>query len=55
MCKDVELSYRMSAPRWKMKFVPEAWSTTRIQSTLSQYLKKKYKFAFWRVLVSQEP
>jgi GT2 family glycosyltransferase len=48
--EDIELSYRMSARGWKMKFVPEAVVYHTHPDTLSRYLKKKYKFAFWRVL-----
>ncbi len=48
--EDVELSYRMSARGWKMKFVPEAIVYHTHPDTLSKYLKKKYKFAYWRVL-----
>jgi cellulose synthase/poly-beta-1,6-N-acetylglucosamine synthase-like glycosyltransferase len=48
--EDVELSYRMSARGWKMKFVPRAIVYHTHPDTLSRYLKKKYKFAFWRVL-----
>ena len=48
--EDVELSYRMSARRWKMKFAPAAIVYHTHPDTLSRYLKKKYKFAFWRVL-----
>jgi glycosyltransferase involved in cell wall biosynthesis len=48
--EDVELSYRMSARDWKMKFAPLAVVYHTHPSTFSQYLKKKYKFAFWRVL-----
>jgi GT2 family glycosyltransferase len=48
--EDIELSYRMSARGWKMKFVPTAIVYHTHPSTLSGYLKKKYKFAFWRVL-----
>jgi GT2 family glycosyltransferase len=48
--EDIELSYRMSARGWKMKFVPEAIVYHTHPSTFSSYLKKKYKFAFWRVL-----
>src|ERR1700733_15645683 len=48
--EDVELSYRMSARGWKMKFVPAAVVYHTHPNTLWQYLKKKYKFAFWRVL-----
>jgi glycosyltransferase involved in cell wall biosynthesis len=48
--EDVELSYRMSARGWKMKFVPTAIVYHTHPATFSSYLKKKYKFAFWRVL-----
>jgi cellulose synthase/poly-beta-1,6-N-acetylglucosamine synthase-like glycosyltransferase len=48
--EDVELSYRMSARGWKMKFAPAAVVYHTHPDTLSAYLKKKYKFAFWRVL-----
>jgi cellulose synthase/poly-beta-1,6-N-acetylglucosamine synthase-like glycosyltransferase len=48
--EDVELSYRMSARGWKMKFAPNAIVYHTHPNTLSSYLKKKYKFAFWRVL-----
>jgi GT2 family glycosyltransferase len=48
--EDVELSYRMSARGWKMKFVPGAIVYHTHPATFSSYLKKKYKFAFWRVL-----
>jgi GT2 family glycosyltransferase len=48
--EDIELSYRMSVRGWKMKFVPKAIVYHTHPETLSQYLKKKYKFAFWRVL-----
>jgi len=48
--EDVELSYRMSARGWKMKFVPAAIVYHTHPGTFSSYLKKKYKFAFWRVL-----
>lgn len=48
--EDVELSYRMSARGWKMKFVPQAIVYHTHPDKLSSYLKKKYKFAFWRML-----
>src|ERR1700678_1866010 len=48
--EDIELSYRMSARGWKMKFVPSAIVYHTHPDTISRYLKKKYKFAFWRVL-----
>ncbi|MCU1301033.1 MAG: glycosyl transferase [Candidatus Sulfotelmatobacter sp.] len=48
--EDIELSYRMSARGWKMKFAPAAVVFHTHPDTLSAYLRKKYKFAFWRVL-----
>ncbi|MGA8272582.1 MAG: glycosyltransferase [Candidatus Sulfotelmatobacter sp.] len=48
--EDIELSYRMSARGWTMKFVPAAIVFHTHPDTLWAYLKKKYKFAFWRVL-----
>jgi glycosyltransferase involved in cell wall biosynthesis len=48
--EDIELSYRMSARGWKMKFVPTAIVYHTHPNTFLSYLKKKYKFAFWRVL-----
>jgi glycosyltransferase involved in cell wall biosynthesis len=48
--EDVELSYRMSARGWKMKFVPAAIVYHTHPDTFLGYLKKKHKFAFWRVL-----
>jgi len=48
--EDVELSYRMSARGWKMKFVPGAIVYHTHPDRFWLYLKKKYKFAFWRML-----
>ncbi len=48
--EDIELSYRMSARGWKMKFVPDAIVYHTHPDSFWRYLKKKYKFAFWRVL-----
>jgi len=48
--EDIELSYRMSARGWKMKFAPAAIVYHTHPDSLWRYLKKKYKFAFWRVL-----
>jgi cellulose synthase/poly-beta-1,6-N-acetylglucosamine synthase-like glycosyltransferase len=48
--EDAELSYRMAARGWKMKFMPEAVVYHSHPQTLSEYLRKKYKFAFWRVV-----
>lgn len=47
--EDAELSYRMSACGWKMKFAPRAAVYHSHPHTLHQYLRKKYKFAFWRM------
>jgi GT2 family glycosyltransferase len=48
--EDVELSYRMSARGWLMKFAPAAIVYHTHPDSFWSYLKKKYKFAFWRVL-----
>jgi GT2 family glycosyltransferase len=48
--EDIELSYRMSALGWKMKFAPAAIVYHTHPDTFWCYLKKKYKFAYWRVL-----
>jgi len=48
--EDIELSYRMSARGWKMKFAPRAVVYHTHPDTLGRYLRKKYKFAFWRML-----
>jgi glycosyltransferase involved in cell wall biosynthesis len=48
--EDVELSYRMSARDWTMKFVPAAIVYHTHPDRLWWYLHKKYKFALWRVL-----
>ena len=48
--EDIELSYRMSARGWKMKFAPAAVVCHTHPDGFWRYLKKKYKFAFWRVL-----
>lgn len=48
--EDVELSYRMSARGWKMKFAPDAIVYHTHPDRLVSYLRKKRKFAFWRML-----
>lgn len=48
--EDVELSYRMSARGWQMRFAPKAIVYHQHPDSLGSYLKKKFKFAFWRVL-----
>ena len=48
--EDIELSYRMSARGWKMKFAPAAVVYHTHPDGFWKYMRKKYKFAFWRVL-----
>jgi cellulose synthase/poly-beta-1,6-N-acetylglucosamine synthase-like glycosyltransferase len=48
--EDVDLSYRMAARGWKMKFARGGIVYHTHPDTIRAYLKKKYKFAFWRVL-----
>ncbi len=48
--EDIELSYRMSAREWVMRYAPEAAVYHTHPDSFWRYLKKKYKFAFWRVL-----
>ena len=48
--EDIELSYRMSARNWKMRFAPDAIVYHQHPDSCSRYVKKKFKFAFWRVL-----
>jgi glycosyltransferase involved in cell wall biosynthesis len=48
--EDVELSYRMSSQGYKMVFNPRAVVYHIHPSGLWNYLRKKYKFAYWRML-----
>lgn len=48
--EDVELSYRMSNEGYKMVFNPDAVVYHTHPKSLIDYLKKKYKFAYWRML-----
>lgn len=48
--EDIELSYRMARRGWKMKFAPRAMVYHTHPKGLAAYLRKKYKFAFWRVV-----
>jgi glycosyltransferase involved in cell wall biosynthesis len=48
--EDIELSYRMSERGWKMTFVPTAIVYHTHPDRFWLYMKKKYKFAFWRML-----
>lgn len=48
--EDIELSYRMSERGWKMIFAPNAIVRHTHPDTFWRYMKKKFKFAFWRML-----
>src|SRR5262252_6321524 len=48
--EDIELSYRMSERGWKMKFAPTAIVYHTHPDKFWLYMKKKYKFAYWRML-----
>ena len=48
--EDIELSYRISSKGYKMVFIPEAVVYHTHPNTFYDYLKKKYKFAYWRML-----
>ena len=48
--EDAEFSYRLSKKGHKMVFNPHALVYHIHPSSLFAYLKKKYKFAFWRML-----
>lgn len=48
-CEDSELSYRMSARGWRMVFVQTAIVWHQHPATFASYLRRKVKFAFWRV------
>jgi len=48
--EDVELSYRMSKRGYRMVYKPEAIVYHMHPETFRDYLKKKFKFARWRML-----
>ncbi len=48
--EDVELSYRLSRLGYKMVFNPDAVVYHLHPDRLGDYLRKKYKFAYWRVV-----
>ncbi len=52
--EDIELSYRMSARGWKMVFVPGALVYHQHPDRLVWYLRKKFKFAYWRMLAVEK-
>jgi len=52
--EDVELSYRLAKRGYKMIFNPRAIVYHKHPATITGYLKKKYKFAYWRVVAVQK-
>jgi glycosyltransferase involved in cell wall biosynthesis len=48
--EDVELTFRMFSKGYKMIFNPKAVVYHTHPRTFSDYFKKKYKFAYWRML-----
>jgi GT2 family glycosyltransferase len=48
--EDVELSYRLANLGCKMVFNPKARVIHRHPASLGVYLRKKFKFAYWRML-----
>jgi GT2 family glycosyltransferase len=48
--EDVELSYRLSKKGYKMVFASKAVVRHTHPARLKAYLKKKFKFAYWRVI-----
>jgi GT2 family glycosyltransferase len=48
--EDIELSYRLSQKGYKMMFVSQAVVKHTHPARLLAYLKKKFKYAYWRVL-----
>ncbi len=48
--EDVDLSFRLSKAGYRMVFNPKAVVYHIHPSGLGQFLKKKYKFAYWRML-----
>jgi GT2 family glycosyltransferase len=48
--EDIELSYRLSKKGYKMVFASKAVVRHTHPARLMAYLKKKFKFAYWRVI-----
>ena len=48
--EDVELSYRLANLGCKLVFNPKAKVIHRHPDSLGDYLRKKFKFAYWRML-----
>ncbi|MEK7196076.1 MAG: glycosyltransferase [Nitrospirota bacterium] len=52
--EDVELSFRLSKKGYKMIFNPNAVVYHIHPARLKDYLRKKYKFAYWRIVAVKE-
>lgn len=52
--EDSELSYKLALKGHKMVPVPDAFVFHRHPDTVSKYLKKKYRNAYWRVVTWQK-
>jgi glycosyltransferase involved in cell wall biosynthesis len=48
--EDQELSFRIGRDGHKMKFIPQAIVYHTHPNSVLSYIKKKYKFAFWKML-----
>lgn len=48
--EDFEFSFRLSGKGYKMVFIPDVYVYHQHPDKFSWYLKKKYKFAYWRWL-----
>ena len=48
--EDQELSFRLGRDGHKMKFIPQAIVYHTHPNSVLSYIKKKYKFAFWKML-----
>lgn len=51
MVEDQELSFRMSEKGYKLKFVPEGIVYHRHVSTVRDYVRRKFRIGYWKVLV----
>jgi glycosyltransferase involved in cell wall biosynthesis len=52
--EDQELSFRIGRDGHKMKFIPQAIVYHTHPNSVLSYIKKKYKFAFWKMLALQK-
>jgi glycosyltransferase involved in cell wall biosynthesis len=50
--EDIDFSFKLANKGYKMVFNPKAVVCHRHPSTIKDYVKKKYKFAYWRLVSS---